>query len=122
MTQMSTSKISDRINLNYNELQGLNGAINELTSRYPFIEQIILYGSKARGDSVEESDLDVLIVTEYPVPRETKFLISDIIYNYELRHDIIISAIIVTQADYRNKMNPFLMNVRKEGIAIWSRE
>ena len=122
MTQMSTSKISDRINLNYNELQGLNGAINELTCRYPFIEQVILYGSKARGDSVEESDIDILIVTEYPIPRETKYLISDIIYNNELKHDIIISAILVPQADYRNKITPFLMNVRKEGILIWLRE
>ena len=119
---MLTSKIPDEINLNYNELQGLNGAINELTCRYPFIEQLILYGSKARGDSFEESDIDILIVTEYPVPRETKYLISDIIYNYELKHDIIISTIIVPQADYRNKMSPFLINVRKEGIVIWSRE
>ena len=53
---MFTGEILDKINLNYNELQGLNGAINELTNRYPFIEQVILYGSKARGDSIEESD------------------------------------------------------------------
>jgi len=119
---MFTGEILDKINLNYNELQGLNGAINELTNRYPFIEQVILYGSKARGDSIEESDIDILIVTEYPVPRETKYLISDIIYNHELERDIMISAIIVPQADYRNKISPFLMNVRKEGILIWSRE
>ena len=119
---MFTGEILDKINLNYNELQGLNGAINELTNRYPFIEQVILYGSKARGDSIEESDIDILIVTEYPVPRETKYLISDIIYNHELERDIMISAIIVPQADYRNKISPFLMNVRKEGILIWLRE
>ncbi len=119
---MLTGEILEKINLNYDELQGLNGAINELTSRYPFIEQVILYGSKARGDSVEESDIDILIITEYPVPRETKYLISDIIYNNELKHDIIISAILVPQADYRNKITPFLINVRKEGIIIWSRE
>ena len=119
---MLTGEILDKINLNYNELQGLNRAIIDLTCRYPFIEQVILYGSKARGDSIEESDIDILIVTEYPVPRETKYLISDVIYNYELKHDIIISAIIVPRADYRNKMTPFLMDVRREGILIWSRE
>ena len=57
---MFTGEILDKINLNYNELQGLNGAINELTNRYPFIEQVILYGSKARGESIEESDIDIL--------------------------------------------------------------
>jgi predicted nucleotidyltransferase len=119
---MLTGEILDKINLNYNELQGLNRAITDLTCRYPFIEQVILYGSKARGDSIEESDIDILIVTEYPIPRETKYLISDIIYNHELKHDIIISAILVPQADYRNKMTPFLLDVRREGILIWSRE
>ena len=119
---MLTGEILDKINLNYNELQGLKGAINELACRYSFIDQVILYGSKARGESIEESDIDILIVTEYPVPRETKYLISDIIYNNELKHDIIISAIIVPQSDYRNKISPFLINVRKEGILIWSRE
>ena len=119
---MLTGRILNKINLNYNELQGLNGAINELTCRYPFIEQVILYGSKARGDSIEGSDIDILIVTEYSIPREIKYLISDIIYNHELEHDIIISAIIVPQSDYRNKISPFLINVRKEGIVIWSKD
>ena len=119
---MLTDRILDKINLNYNELQGLNGAINELTCRYPFIEQVILYGSKARGDSIEGSDIDILIVTEDLVPREIKYLISDVIYNHELKNDIIISAVIVPKTDYRYKINPFLINVRKEGILIWSRE
>lgn len=111
----------NNINLNYNEIQGLRGAINELTSIYSFVNQVILYGSKARGDFIEESDIDILIVTDDSIPRETKYQMSDIIYNYELKHDVIITAIIVPQSDYRNKVTPFLINVRKEGIVIWSR-
>lgn len=119
---MLTSEILDKINLNYNELQGLNGAINKLTRTFPFIEQVILYGSKARGDSIEESDIDILIVTEYGVSRGIKYQISDMIYDHELKYDIIISAIIVPRSDYRDKVSPFLNNVRKEGIVIWSKE
>lgn len=122
LSQMQTSDILDRVNLNYDEQLGLTGAVNDLTRKYPIITQIILYGSKAKGGFLEDSDIDILIVTQHIIPREVKHEVSDIIYNHELAHDIVISALIVSESDYRNKLSPFLMKVKKEGIVIWSKE
>jgi len=47
---------------------------------------------------------------------------NDLIYNYELSHDVVISAIFISEKDFRDKVNTFLMMVRKEAIVIWSRE
>lgn len=110
-----------RIPLNYNEQIALEGVIKEVTSKYP-LKRIILYGSKARGDFIEGSDLDLLFVTEGSLDRPTKFQISDIIYAHEVSHDVVISAIFVSESDLREKINIFLMRVRKEGIVIWSKE
>lgn len=112
----------DSIPLNYNEQTGLKGIIEELTEKYPFIKKIILYGSKARGDYIEESDLDLLFITTNDIPRFSKMEISDIIYNYELANDIVVSAIFVSESEFGKSINLFLRKVKKEGIIIWSRE
>lgn len=112
----------DSIPLNYNEQTGLKGIIEELTKKYPFIKKIILYGSKARGDYLEESDIDLLFIIDYEVPHFSKMEISDIIYNHELANDIVVSAIFVTESEFSKSISLFLRKVKEEGIIIWSKE
>jgi predicted nucleotidyltransferase len=84
---MQTLKTLNTIPLNYNETLGLKGVISELTGKYPFIKKIILYGSKARGVFIENSDLDLLFITENHIERQMEFEMNDIVYNYELAND-----------------------------------
>lgn len=115
--------ITDKaVSLNYNEERGLEGILSKLTRDYPFITRVILYGSKARGDFLEDSDLDLLVVTESDILRKTRDQIYDVIYTHELSNDIVVSAIFVSEPDFREKLNPFLMRVKKEGLILWSRE
>ena len=119
---MQTLKTLNTIPLNYNETLGLKGVMSELTGKYPFIKKIILYGSKARGVSIENSDLDLLFITENHIERQMEFEINDIIYNYELANDIIISTIFISETEFTDRVSPFLIRLRKEGIIIWSKE
>ncbi|MDI6891317.1 MAG: nucleotidyltransferase domain-containing protein [Thermodesulfovibrionales bacterium] len=112
----------DAIPLNYNEQTGLKGIIEELTGKYPFIKKIILYGSKARGDYMEESDIDLLFITANDIPRLFKMEMSDVIYNHELANDIVVSAIFVSESEFSESVSLFFRKVKKEGIIIWSRE
>ncbi|GAH25140.1 unnamed protein product, partial [marine sediment metagenome] len=61
--QIKVEKIEDldRLNLKRNEKKALLELKKRLLERFPDAE-IILYGSKARGDFDEESDIDVLII------------------------------------------------------------
>ncbi|MBE0425218.1 MAG: nucleotidyltransferase domain-containing protein [Nitrospirae bacterium] len=95
--------------------------LKEVTSKYP-VKRVILYGSKARGDFLEGSDIDLLFITEDNMDRSTRFQISDIIYNYELSYDVVVSAIFVSESDFRDRVNTCLMKVKKEGVVIWSKE
>lgn len=112
----------DTISLNYNEQVGLKGIIDEIVTKYPFIKKIILYGSKARGDFLEESDMDLLFITDGNIPRAMKAQISDVIYNHELANDIVVSAIFTSESEFDKRVSLFLMRVKKEGIILWSRE
>ena len=112
----------DTLSLNYNEKLGLKGLVNELTGKYSFIKTIMLYGSKARGDFLEGSDIDLLFIADANIPRSIKAEMSDVIYNYELANDIVFSAIFVSESEFKSKVSLFLMKVKKEGIVLWSRE
>ena len=112
----------DTLSFNYNEQIGLKGLVNELTEKYPVIKTIILYGSKARGDFLEESDIDLLFISDNNIPWSIKAEMSDIIYNHELATDIVLSAIFISESEYKTRVSLFLMKVRKEGIVLWSRE
>ncbi|MCL4493016.1 MAG: nucleotidyltransferase domain-containing protein [Nitrospirae bacterium] len=117
---MQTTGTLDTINLNYNEQVGLKGIIGDLTRRYAFIKRIILYGSKARGDFTEDSDIDLLFVTDRENPRSVKFKIYDIIHKYEVDNDIVVSAIFVSESDFETKVSLFIRSIKREGIVLWS--
>lgn len=108
--------------LHYNEQKALESIILRVASTFPVISRIMLYGSKARGDFAEESDIDLLFVTDYILPRAVKFEISDAIYEAEVESDVVVSAIFVNARDFQTKKSPFLERVRREGIVLWSRE
>ena len=83
------------------------------------LESIVLYGSQAREEAVEGSDIDILCVMN------NSFRYSDLINRtskdtaeVSLKYDVVISRVFVTRHDYESRCTPFLMNVHKEQLAI----
>jgi predicted nucleotidyltransferase len=83
------------------------------------LDLIALYGSQARKDAVEGSDIDVLCIMNTPfrygdlISRTSK-----VTAEISLKYDVVISRVFVTREDYESRCSPFLMNVRKEALAI----
>ncbi len=89
---------------------------------YPMINKIVLYGSKARGDFVEESDIDILFVTDYPIHRTLKTEIYDMIYELEVEYNVVFSVIFINKEAFESKNTSFIKQVYREGNTLWSRE
>jgi predicted nucleotidyltransferase len=51
------------------ERQAIEAAAAALRARFP-VTDIVLFGSKARGDSDPESDIDLLVLTSRPLDAE----------------------------------------------------
>jgi uncharacterized protein len=91
----------------------LDNALDKYGSK---IDQIILFGSVARGEARKESDIDVLVVwkgNEEDGWRELTGMAFDILL--ETREYISIK--VVSPSDFETE-NPFLINVMKEGIQL----
>lgn len=81
------------------------------------LKRVILYGSYARGDATEDSDIDLLIVLEGNViPGEEIDRMIDIITEINLKYGMLISVYPVSEKDYTNVNSPLLINVRREGV------
>jgi len=59
-------KTLDQIRLEPNERAAIEAAAAVLREKLP-VTQVILFGSKARGDDEEESDIDLLLLTTRPL-------------------------------------------------------
>ena len=83
------------------------------------LEQVILFGSQARGDAVEGSDIDVMIVLkgEVKVGEEiarTSQLCSDL----SLAYDVALSRIFTSAERFAHEHSPLLVNVHREGVWV----
>ena len=87
------------------------------TIRSDDIVKIILFGSVARGDDTEESDIDILIITANSdeLSDEINSAAVDII----LEKDEFISPHVMSEEHFNKTIDyPFLTNVLKEGVVI----
>jgi len=82
------------------------------------LKQIILFGSRARGDNVQDSDYDCLVVVD-AVSRSIRDIVDEAAGETLYHYNAIISALIISEEKYRQQTySPLLMNIAKEGVPL----
>jgi predicted nucleotidyltransferase len=102
------------------QLQTILSELRERLERLygPRLLKLVLYGSQARGDAEEGSDIDVLVVLEGPVRpgqeiARTEFEVADV----SLAHNAVVACMFVSDEQFEREQSPLLINVRREGVA-----
>ena len=83
------------------------------------LSKIILYGSQARQDAEEDSDIDVLVVLNGAVnPGDEITRTGKSISQLSLKYNTLISCTFISSGRYLKEQSPLLLNVRREGVAV----
>src|SRR3989338_2632121 len=85
------------------------------------IKKIILYGSRARGDFLENSDIDLLVVTN-PDNSLLKKSILEKARHHSLIKEILLQVLILSQEEWQNpSFKTFLIveKIKREGIPLY---
>lgn len=83
--------------------------------------EIILYGSRARGDAEPDSDWDLLILLNGPVSRERERAICDRLYDVELALDEVLCPLVYSRQEWESpvyRAMPLHDHVHRDGIAL----
>lgn len=88
------------------------------------LKAVILYGSYARGDFGDDSDIDIMILVDLADAeiKEKGRLLSDMTFDYNFDNDVEIRPI-VKNLEHFNKWvrsYPFYHNIKKEGVELYA--
>ncbi|WP_243137170.1 nucleotidyltransferase domain-containing protein [Desulfofundulus thermobenzoicus] len=91
-----------------------------LQSRFP-VEELMVFGSAARGEAAEESDLDLLVLTSRPMSHSEKHAISDLIFEVNLSRGTNISILVVDRKTWETglwSLLPIHQEIIRDGVTI----
>jgi len=91
----------------------------------PKATKLLLFGSRARGESGEDSDLDLAVVVDLPVIDKAfwdrlwaiKWRVLELLDSEEFP----LSLIPITLTDFRTGDSGIIREIKREGIVVWER-
>jgi len=102
----------------------LNTYVQELKKIYKDnLQQVILYGSYARGDYSEDSDIDLMILLKMTDMRIKEYAneLMDITYEFNVNYNLEINPIAKDKVEFEkwNENYPFYANIKRDGVMLY---
>ena len=99
-------------------IQALKG---KLINRFGPDVELRIFGSVARGDYHEHSDVDILVVLPVPVNNSIEEQVFDMAYDIELEYGLVIGTIVYSKDFWysdRAAAMPLYKNIQREGLFV----
>jgi predicted nucleotidyltransferase len=81
------------------------------------LKAVYLYGSYARGDYRQGSDVDVMVLLKDFKDYWKEYMrSSDYVSDISLKYDVTVSYILIKEVQWKEADKPVLRNIRREGL------
>ena len=100
-----------------NIIRRIREKVNELDNK----AEVILYGSRARGDNKKDSDWDVMILLDQEnVDKTIEQTFRHHLFDLELEIGLLIQVYVYSKQDWEGKysITPLYKSIKKDGILI----
>lgn len=82
---------------------------------------VVLYGSRARGDAKPESDYDLLIITDGEATLEREDILRRQLFPIELETGYVLTVFLISRKDWDSPLYaamPLYQNIKEDGILL----
>jgi len=83
--------------------------------------EVILYGSRARGDAEPASDYDLLILTDGEVNLKREDVFRRQLFPIEIETGAVLTVILLSKKDWNSALYgamPFYQNIERDGVIL----
>lgn len=105
-----------------NKIQEYVNSIKEIYGIH--LRRIILYGSYARGDAREDSDIDIMILLDISDDdiKSYRHKLTEITFDYNMDNDLEIIPIAKNENHFNKWIEnyPFYANINREGVTLYA--
>lgn len=94
---------------------------NKLLEKFGASIEVYLFGSAARGDAKQGSDIDVLVLFPGKVNNALEEEIFGLAFEVELKHNVVFGIVVRSKSFWnsgRASVIPLYQNIQKEGIRV----
>ncbi len=103
-----------------NESEAIEAAIRMLKSEFS-VSKVILFGSKARGDHDEHSDIDLLVVASKLLHWKEEKAIVGTLFDIGMKYDVIFSPLFTSVDEWENGIFtqfPVYQEISRDGVVV----
>ena len=93
----------------------------KLIKKFGTETELYLFGSVARGDYSDYSDIDILVLLHFEPNTSIEEQIFDLAYDIELEYNLIFGIIVYSKTFWNSEkasIMPLYRNIKKEGVGV----